>query len=167
MRAVYATEHSNFRNAKTWSPFSHEMSSTINPTIVLAECNECTDHHKPYTSICTTHERDYRPVPTFDIPVQDGFFILEIRSKCGSPNAFYRFIPAISGEMNAESSDWKHFIPTSDELSSVYEELDLSANKRDYDGKDEVAPVIDGFVYNVFDSLPADDGLTETEMELQ
>lgn len=69
--------------------------------------------------------------------------------------------------MNAESSDWKHFIPTSDELPSVYEELDLSANKRDYDGKDEVAPVIDGFVYNVFDSLPADDGLTETEIELQ
>ncbi len=92
---------------------------------------------------------------------------MEILRKCGSPKALDRFIPAISGEMNAESSDWKHFIPTSDELSSVYEELDLSANKRDYDGKDEVAPVIDGFVYNVFDSLPADDGLTETEIELQ
>ena len=167
MRAVYATEHSNFRNAKTWSPFSHEMSSTINPTIVLAECNECTDHHLSLTLIYTTHGRDYRLFPTFDIPVQEGFFVLEICRKCGSPKAFYRFIPVISGEMNAESSDWKHFIPTSDELSSVYEELDLSANKRDYDGKDEVAPVIDGFVYNVFDSLPADDGLTETEMELQ
>lgn len=92
---------------------------------------------------------------------------MEILRKCGSPKALDRFIPTISWAMNAESSDWKHFIPTSDALSSVYEELDLSANKRDYDGKDEIAPVMDGFVYNVFDSLPADDGLTETEMELQ
>lgn len=139
----------------------------INPTIVPAEYNECIDHHLSFSPLCTTHGRDYRLSPTFGIPVQEGFFILEIRRKCGSPKAFDRFIPTISWAMNAESSDWKHFIPTSDALSSVYEELDLSANKRDYDGKDEIAPVMDGFVYNVFDSFPADDGLTETEIELQ
>ena len=34
--------------------------------------------------------------------------------------------------MNAESSDWKRYIPMSDELSSIYEELDISANTREY-----------------------------------
>lgn len=46
--------------------------------------------------------------------------------------------------MNAESSDWKRYIPMSDELSSIYEELDLSANTREYPAEDGIEPAVDG-----------------------
>lgn len=69
--------------------------------------------------------------------------------------------------MNAESSDWKRYIPMSDELSSIYEELDLSANTREYPAEDGIGPAVDGCSYNVFDSLDLSIHPTHTEKELQ
>ncbi|KAK8832335.1 hypothetical protein WA577_003208 [Blastocystis sp. JDR] len=69
--------------------------------------------------------------------------------------------------MNAESSDWKRYIPMSDELSSIYEELDISANTREYPAEDGIEPAVDGCSYNVFDSLDLSIHPTHTEKELQ
>ena len=112
-------------------------------------------------------QRGIRPFGTFVIPQLEGICNLEMHLKSGSAHALVLCIPALLVEMNTASSDWKRFIPMSDALSSVYEALDLSASKRDDEGRDEVAPVMEGCVYNVFDSLPADDSLMDTEIELK
>ena len=69
--------------------------------------------------------------------------------------------------MNAESSDWKRYIPMSDELSSIYEELDISANTREYEAEDKIEPAVDGCSYNVFDALDLSIHATHTQNELQ
>lgn len=69
--------------------------------------------------------------------------------------------------MSAESSDWKRYIPMNDELMSIYEELDNSANTREYETEDAIKPAVDGFSYNVFDSMDLSIHPTHTENELQ
>ena len=50
---------------------------------------------------------------------------------------------------------------------SIYEELDNSANTREYETEDAIKPAVDGCSYNLFDSMDLSIHPTHTESELQ
>lgn len=66
----------------------------------------------------------------------------------GSPNRY--FLQHRFTDMNAESSDWKRFIPYSDELSSLYDELDACAEPSIVENIMDILPPIPSMHYCVF-----------------
>lgn len=69
--------------------------------------------------------------------------------------------------MNAESSDWKRFIPVSDELNSIYQEIDELTKQKSFEQTEEILspPLNRGF--NTFVPIPDQDSTTHLEQELK
>ena len=69
--------------------------------------------------------------------------------------------------MNAESSDWKRFIPYSDELSSLYDELDSCADFPTVENETDVLPPIASMHYDVFGTANQERPKTHLEKQLE
>ena len=67
--------------------------------------------------------------------------------------------------MNTDSSDWKRFIPYSEELSSLYDELDTCADRIVPDQADAILPPLASQHYNPMEG--EDMGRKETPLEKQ
>ena len=67
--------------------------------------------------------------------------------------------------MNTDSSDWKRFIPYSEELSSLYDELDTCADRIVPDQDDAILPPLASQHYNPMEG--EDMGRKETPLEKQ
>lgn len=67
--------------------------------------------------------------------------------------------------MNTDSSDWKRFIPYSEELSSLYDELDTCADRVVPDSDDSILPPLASQHYGAFEG--EDTGRRETHLEKQ
>ena len=67
--------------------------------------------------------------------------------------------------MNTDSSDWKRFIPYSEELSSLYDELDTCADRVVSDPDDSILPPLASQHYDTLEGEDA--GRKETHLEKQ
>lgn len=69
--------------------------------------------------------------------------------------------------MNADSSDWKRFIPYSEELSSLYDELDSCAELPTVENETDILPPISSMHYDVFGTTNQQRPKTHLEKQLE
>ena len=69
--------------------------------------------------------------------------------------------------MNAESSDWKRFIPVSDELNLIYEELDDLSKQQSFEESDGVPSPLTNRHVNIFDQSVKEDSIPHIEQQLK
>ena len=69
--------------------------------------------------------------------------------------------------MNAESSDWKRYIPISDELNSIYSEMESIAKEESFDKSSEILPPRTNRHIQIFGSTTEEKPAPHIEQQLQ
>ena len=69
--------------------------------------------------------------------------------------------------MNAESSDWKRFIPVSDELNAIYEEMDVLSKQQSYEQTDDILSPLPNRHISVFGLQSDESRIPHIEQELR
>lgn len=69
--------------------------------------------------------------------------------------------------MNAESSDWKKFIPISDDLNSIYEEMNSLSKLSSFEESSEVLPPLTNRHIHIFDSSEKKSTIPHIEQQLK
>lgn len=69
--------------------------------------------------------------------------------------------------MNAESSDWKRFIPVSDELNSIYDEIDSLSKQTVFEESCDVAAPLANRHVHIFGSMNEESVIPPIEQQLQ
>lgn len=69
--------------------------------------------------------------------------------------------------MNTDSSDWKRFIPTSDELNRIYKELETCMNAPSYEESEKAEPEPTDRSVDIFEDLDLHPKVSHVEQQLR